>query len=66
MNGVYEYYQSPYRNPWFAVKKKDGDYRLVNAVMNINRVTIRDATLSPSIDEFLENVAGIHVASLID
>lgn len=66
MNGVYEHCQSPYRNPWFAVKKKDDDYRLVNAAMNINRVTIRDAALPPSADEFSEDVAGMHVASLID
>ena len=30
----------PYRNPWFLVKKKDKDYRLVNAAMLYNKVTI--------------------------
>lgn len=64
--GVYERCEGPYRNPWFAVKKKNGDFRLVNAAMNINAVTIRDATLPPSADEFSEHVAGMVVSSLID
>jgi hypothetical protein len=64
--GVYERCEGPYRNQWFVVEKKNGDYRVVNAAMNINRVTIRDATLPPSADEFSERMAGMHVASLID
>lgn len=64
--GVYERCEGPYRNPWFVVKKKNGDFRIVNAAMNINAVTIRDATLPPSADEFSEHVAGMHVSSLID
>lgn len=64
--GVYEHCHSPYRNPWFTVKKKNGKYRIVNAAMNINRETIRDATLPPSADEFSELVAGMAVSSLID
>ena len=35
-----EPYQSPYRNPWFLVKKKDKNYRLINTVIRINKVTI--------------------------
>jgi hypothetical protein len=52
--GIYERCEGPYRNPWFVVKKKNSDYRIVNAAMNINAVTIRDATLPPSADEFSE------------
>ena len=39
-NGVLEYYNGPYRNPWFLVKKKSGKYRLINATIEINKYTI--------------------------
>ena len=65
-NGLLEPYYRPYRNPWFLVKKKSGKYRIVDAAMNINKVTIRDANLPPSVDEFLEEFAGMYITSLID
>jgi ribonuclease HI len=65
-NGVLEYCDGPYRNPWFLVKKKSGKYRLVNAAMEINKHTVRDANLPPSVDEFSEEFAGCQMASLID
>jgi hypothetical protein len=55
-----------YRNPWFLIKKKNGKYRLVNAAMAINAVTIRDANLPPVIDEFAEEFGGMKVTSLLD
>ena len=65
--GVYEYGHGPYRNPYFLVKKKKpGDYRIVNAAMGYNRVTIRDANLPPSSDDFAEEFAGMHILSLVD
>jgi len=66
-NGVLEHCSGPYRNPWFLVKKKKpGEFRLINAAMEINRRTIRDANLPPSVDDFSEEFAGCKVASLID
>lgn len=66
-NGVLEPCHGPYRNPWFLVKKKGVDkYRMVNAAMSINKVTIWDANLPPAVDEFSEEFAGMAVASLID
>ena len=65
-NGLLEPCYGPYRNPWFLVKKKSGKYRMVNAAMNINKVTIRDANLPPSVDKFLEEFAGMHMTSLVD
>jgi RNase H-like domain found in reverse transcriptase/Integrase zinc binding domain/Reverse transcriptase (RNA-dependent DNA polymerase) len=57
----------PYRNPFFLVKKKlPGDYRLINAAMAYNRVSIRDANLPPSADDFAEEFACMHILSLID
>ena len=64
--GMLEQCHGPYRNPWFLVKKKSGKYRLVNAAMNINQVTIRDANMPPAVDEFAEEFAGMTITSLID
>jgi hypothetical protein len=64
--GVLEPCYGPYRNPWFLVKKKNGKYRLVNAAMEYNKHTVRDANLPPSVDEFSEEFAGCQLASLID
>ena len=57
-NDILELCQGPYRNPWFIVKTKDGNYRLINSAININRVTIKDGTLPPASDEFAEEFAG--------
>ncbi len=58
---------NPYRNPWFLVKKKEkGKYRLINITIKINRVTIRNTNLSPSIDEFSKKFTKYIIASLID
>ena len=65
-SGALEPCHGPYRNPWFLVKKGGGKYRLINAAMEMNRVTIRDANLPPATDEFAEEFAGNKVASLID
>ena len=65
--GVLEKCNGPYRNPWFLVAKKlAGTYRLINAAMKMNSVTLRDANMPPSVDEFSEEFAGCHCASLID
>ena len=65
--GVLEKCNGPYRNPWFLVAKKlAGTYRLINAAMKMNSVTLRDANLPPSVDEFSEEFAGCQIASLID
>ena len=64
--GILEPCKGPYRNPWFLVKKSNGKYRLINAAMNINRVTIKDANLPPNPDEFAEEFAGMAIGSYID
>jgi len=62
-----KYNHTPYRNLWFLVKKKDqGKYRLVNTAIEINRVTIRNTNLSPSVNEFSEEFVECVVASLIN
>ena len=41
-------------------------YRLVNVVVELNRVIVRDANLPPSANEFSEKFAGYAISSLID
>jgi len=65
-NRVLEYCDSPYRNPWFLVRKKSSKYRLVNAAIKINKHTIKDANLLLSIDEFSEEFAGCQIALMIN
>jgi hypothetical protein len=57
--GILEHYNGPYRNPWFLIKKNNGKYRLINAAMHINKVTIKDANLPPAADDFTEEFAGM-------
>ena len=56
----------PYGNPWFLVLKKSEKYRLINSVQKLNAVTIRDASLPPSVDEFSEEFVGFPLISLLD
>ena len=49
------------------VKKSNlGKHQLVNIVVELNQVTVRDANLSPSTDEFSEEFAGYAISFLID
>ena len=64
--GLLEPCHGSYRNPWFLVKNKSGKYRIVDAAMLINKVTIRDANLPPSADDFSEDFAGMSIATLVD
>ena len=65
--GIFESSHDSYRNPWFLVKKKKKNkYRLVNVVMEINRVIIKNTNLPPSINEFFKKFAECIIASLID
>ena len=64
--GILEYCHGPYRNPWFLVKKKSGKYRMINAAMFINKVTIRDANIPPNVEDFAEEFGGLPTVSLVD
>src|SRR6266496_2652956 len=56
--GLLEFSQGPYRSLFFLVKKKNGEWRLINDVQPLNGVIIRDSGLPPSVDEFSEDFAG--------
>ena len=55
-----------YRNPWFLVPKKTSKYRLINSAQWLNVVTIKDASLPSTVDEFSEEFAGYPLISLLD
>jgi RNase H-like domain found in reverse transcriptase/Integrase zinc binding domain/Reverse transcriptase (RNA-dependent DNA polymerase) len=66
-NGTLEYSQGPYRSRYFLVEKHaKGTYRLINDVQPLNKVTIRESGLPPSVDEFSEDFAGYPISSAID
>ena len=64
--GMVERCWRPYRNLWFLVEKKNKKHRLILAAQRINAVTIRDASLPPSADDFSEEFAAYPVISLLD
>ena len=65
--GILELSQGPYRSRYFLVaKKKPDEYRFINDVQPLNKVTIRDSGMSPSVDEFSEDFAGYPITSTID
>ena len=56
-----------YRNPYFLVKKKEGNkYRLINNAVKINRVIIKDGNLPPAINEFSEEFNNYTITLFID
>src|SRR6266536_2227240 len=56
-----------YRNPYFLVKKKEGDkYRLINNAVEINRITFRNGNLPLIINEFSEKFNNYIITSLIN
>ena len=64
--GIIEHSQGPYRSRYFIVKKKTGAWRLINDVQPLNRVTIKEAGMPPSVDEFSEDFAGYPIVSAFD
>ena len=55
-----------YRSKWFYVKKKDGGLRIVHDLQKLNSITIRDSTVPPILEEFVEAYAGRSVYSVLD
>ena len=65
-SGTLEFSQGSYRNRYFLVRKKDDNWRLINDMQALNKVTIRDSDMPPSIDEFSEDFACYPITSAID
>ena len=65
--GVLEKLKGLYKNLWFLVTKKLArTYRLINIVIKINAVTLRDINIPPSIDKFSKKFTGYIYISLVD
>ena len=61
-----EYCNSLYQNFYFLVRKGNRKYQLINTVIFLNRILIKDANLLPSADEFSEKFGKIAVTSVVD
>src|SRR6266516_4141866 len=62
--GIVELSQGPYRSRYFLVaKKKPDEYHFINDVQPLNKVTIRDSGMPPSVDEFSEDFAGYPIVT---
>ncbi|SCV59862.1 uncharacterized protein FFFS_14431 [Fusarium fujikuroi] len=64
--GVLEESHGAYRNAWFLVAKKDGNFRLINSATLMNKVTVRDGLSPPHADEFSADFAMCKIISLLD
>jgi transposase InsO family protein len=64
--GVYEPSQSAYRSQWFCVAKKNGKLRIVHDLQPLNKISIHDAGLPPSLDNFVEPFAGRQCYTVFD
>jgi hypothetical protein len=66
-NGILEFSEGPYCDRFFLVEKKEkGSWRLINVAQPLNKVTICDAEMLPTVDEFSEDFAGYPITSAID
>ena len=65
--GVLKKCNKPYKNPQFLVAKKlASTYKLINAAIKMNFITLQDANMPLLVNKFLEEFAKYQCASLID
>jgi hypothetical protein len=64
--GILEPSSAPYSNRWFTVPKKNGTLRFIQDLQPVNKATIRNAGVGPTIDEFAEAFAGRSIYSVGD
>jgi hypothetical protein len=55
--GILEPSNAPNSNRWFTVPKKNGSLRFIQDLQLVNKVTIRNARIGPSVDAFAEEFA---------
>ncbi len=59
--------QGPYQNSWFLVQKSQkGKYHLINTVMHINKITIKDINISLNIKQFVKEFTDLQAVSLVN
>jgi hypothetical protein len=64
--GILEPSSAPYSNWWFTMPKKNGTLRFIQDLEPVNKVTIRNAGIGPTIDDFAEAFAGRSIYSVGD
>ena len=64
--GILEPSSAPYSNRWFIVPKKNGSLRFIQDLQPVNKVTIRNAGIGLTIDEFTEAFVGRSIYLLED
>ena len=52
--GILEPSTAPYSNRWFTMPKRNGTLRFIQDLQPVNKVTIRNAGIGPTIDEFVK------------
>ena len=62
---LFEKCYNSYRTFWFLIKKSN-KYRMINAALNINRVTIRNTNLFFQINTFVKEFDDMQITSLIN
>ena len=56
-----------YKNLWFLIDKKiKNKYRMINAIMNMNEMIIRDVNLPFNVEKFSKEFVNMLITSLID
>ena len=55
--GILELSSDPYSNRWFMVPKKNNTFCFIQDLQPVNKVTIRNVGIGPTIDEFVEAFA---------
>jgi len=62
-----KYYYNFYQNSWFLIdKKKKNKYCIINIIIKINKITIRDTNISFNVEEFAKEFIKIIIALLIN
>ena len=64
---LFEFNFDSYRNLWFLINKKiKNKYQMINAIMNMNKIIIRNVNLSLNVKKFLKEFANMLITSLIN
>jgi len=66
MVGILKLCLGLYRNLWFFIKKANRKYHLINSVINVNRVIIKNIILPSTLDKFSKEFIGPKITSYID
>jgi hypothetical protein len=64
--GILEPSSATYSNRWFTVPRKNSTLRFIQVLQPVNKVTIWNARIKPTIDEFAEAFAGSSIYSVGD